>query len=91
MSGCEYEQEDYCIIEETEGIKEPCPFNKGGHCTAKPEDLEEYCSDCDKPVKECECGANWVLCSDGKGKVVPIISKEYYDAINKSKATQRVV
>lgn len=47
MSGCEYEQEDFCIFEDIEGKTDwRCGFNKDGHCTAEPSDLVEVCELC---------------------------------------------
>ena len=56
MSGCNYEQEDFCLFEDMEGYDGKCGFkDKTGHCTAKPSDLEEGCSECEQPLDLCTC------------------------------------
>jgi hypothetical protein len=78
-SGCEYEQEGFCIFEDTEGFDAKCPLkDKIGHCTAKPDDLEEYCEDCGVPISECQCGVCWTLCKTTEGEIVPVKSGVYH-------------
>lgn len=78
MSGCDYEQEGFCILQDCEDVKEPCvKMDKARHCTAKPEDLTEYCNDCGEPTTDCGCGTCWVLVEDSHGKLVAVMPKEY--------------
>ena len=47
MSGCEYEQEDFCIFEDMEGFDAKCRFkDQDNHCTAKPSDIVPCCEMC---------------------------------------------
>jgi hypothetical protein len=68
-SGCEYEQEDFCIFEDVEGFDAKCRFKgENNQCTAKPSDLTEVCEMCgsqDCTDEECLVTEN----TSEKGKV----------------------
>lgn len=75
---CEFNHEGFCTLEKGE-----CSFQEGDllWCKATDKDLIEICPDCDKPITECECGTNWVLVHTKDGKIIPVISKEYYEKV----------
>ena len=78
---CEFNHEGFCMLQNEYPDIDRCDFAEGDLqvCRAKDSDLLEICPDCDKPVKECDCGTNWVLAHTTDNKVVPIISKEWYE------------
>jgi len=55
---CDFKREDFCCLQDEYPEIGVCSkMNKDTFvCEAKPEDLEEFCEDCEKPIDECECG-----------------------------------
>lgn len=77
MSGCEYEQEDFCLFEDVEGFDSGCKFkDKNHHCNAKPSDLEEGCPECMKPLWLCQCLANEKKVDEVKMKINSPVATE---------------
>jgi len=79
MRPCEFNQEDFCMLQEEYPDLAKCPLAKGklDKCTAKESDLIELCPDCEKPTSECDCGTCWVLATDKKGNIALLKPKEY--------------
>lgn len=69
MTGCEFNQEGFCVVvDEFPEMKDaPCPFNKDGKCTAKDSDLTYVCPDCYRENCEENCG----VCSIDEKLYVP--------------------
>lgn len=76
MSKCEFNQEDFCLLQDEYPEEGECKANKEGHCTAKSEDLVEVC-ECGELVEDCDCGINWVLLHDKHDKVFAVTPKKY--------------
>lgn len=52
---CEYNQENFCVVEQ-EFPEWTCPLKDSkGHCTAKPEQLAYCCPDCDSEDCDGSC------------------------------------
>lgn len=79
MSECEFNHEDFCILQVEHPNAPHCRFAKGElqECTAEESDLIELCSDCDKPVSECDCGTNWIIVEDREGNHALVTPRKY--------------
>ena len=81
MCECEFNHLGHCILQVEYPDASRCQFAKGTlqECTAKPNDLIEICSDCDKPVSECDCGTNWIMVEDCRGNHALVTPKKYQE------------
>lgn len=79
MSECEFNHEDFCILQHEHPNAPQCQHAEGElqGCTAKPSDLIELCNDCDKPIDECDCGTNWIMVEDSVGNHALVTPKTY--------------
>ena len=79
MSGCEFEHEDFCILQDEHPEAKKCRYAKGELqiCTAKESDLIELCPDCENPKSECNCGTCWILATDERGTMAILTPKEF--------------
>jgi hypothetical protein len=81
MSECEFNQEGFCILQCEYPKAKKCKYAKGDiqECTATDDDLVEICSDCDKPIEECDCGTNWVMVEDSEGNFGLVTPKRFHE------------
>lgn len=86
MSGCDFNQEGFCTLQCEYPDVEKCGKAKGKlqNCTAKEEDLTEFCEDCGEPIDDCGCGTCWILARGSHGKIVPVTPKEYKKLVEAS-------